>query len=103
MDEEIEELPDPEPERPIDRAVLVLVAAVTFVLGVVLLVARHHEHFGALQQVFVLAGLALIGFWVMTALVETDRAREVLRSSMIGVVAGIAGVGFIGMVVLLIS
>lgn len=101
--EDPEELPEAEPERPVDRAVAVGVAATAFVLGVVVLVVRRHDHFGAVQQCFVLAGLAMLGLWLSSALVETDRGREIARSSMIGVVGGVAVVGFIGLAVLLVS
>ncbi|MFL6059721.1 MAG: hypothetical protein ACJ72E_00720, partial [Marmoricola sp.] len=83
--------PDAEPERPVDRGIALRVAALVLVVGIVIQVVHHRDHMYALQQCFVLGGLALIGLWLSSALVETDRGREVARSSMIGVVGGLAG------------
>jgi hypothetical protein len=98
-----EDLPEPEPERAVDRTVALRVAGLGFVLGLVVLVLRRHDHMFALQQCFVLGALALLGLWVTSALVETDRGREVARSSMIGVVGGLAATAFIGFAVVLLS
>jgi hypothetical protein len=90
-------------ESRFDRSVVLGVSALVLVLGILDLVLRRHDHLLALQQTFVLAGIALAGLWLVSALVETDRGREVARSSMLGVVGGVAGVGLIGLVVLLLG
>jgi hypothetical protein len=85
-----------------DVRVVVTSGVVTAVVGFAVLLGVN-ETMHALQRVFVLGAVALLGCWAMLAAVKTDEGRTTVRSMTIGVVLGLLPVGVVGMIVVLVS
>ena len=89
-------------EKTTDRRAAVAVGLVELVVGIVVLATAEQTMHG-LQRMFLVGGIALVGCWAMLALVTTEEGRSRARGLTLGVLLGLLPVGFIGMLIMLVS